>query len=110
MKVVAYVLGVLCIIAAVVYFVLPADQLPAFMPGHDAAMNQIHAKHGIAAAVVHLRGRRRGGAGWRGAGEGSKRKGIQGKAAADAVIAGQKSAVITARRCGRARRGLLGLA
>jgi hypothetical protein len=52
MKVVAYVLGVLCIIAAIVYFVLPADQLPAFMPGHDAAMSQIHVKHGIAAAVV----------------------------------------------------------
>ena len=52
MKVVAYVLGVLCIITAIVYFVLPADQLPAFMPGHDAAMNQIHVKHGIAAAVV----------------------------------------------------------
>jgi hypothetical protein len=32
--------------------VLPADQLPAFMPGHDAAMNQIHVKHGAAAAVV----------------------------------------------------------
>ena len=52
MKVVAYVLGVLCIVAAIVYFVLPADQLPAFMPGHDAAMNQIHVKHGAAAAVV----------------------------------------------------------
>jgi hypothetical protein len=52
MKVVAYVLGVLCIIAAIVYFVLPADQLPSFMPGYDAAMNQIHVKHGIAAAVV----------------------------------------------------------
>ena len=52
MKVVAFVLGVLCIIAAIVYFVLPADQLPAFMPGHDAAMNQIHVKHGAAAAVV----------------------------------------------------------
>ena len=52
MKVVAYVLGVLCIIAAIVYFVLPADQLPAFMPGHDAAMNQIHVKHGAAVAVV----------------------------------------------------------
>jgi acyl dehydratase len=62
------------------------------------------------AAVLHLRGRRGGSVGRRGAGEGSERKSIQGKAAADAVIAGQKSAVITARRWGRARRGLLGLA
>jgi hypothetical protein len=33
-------------------FVLPADQLPSFMPGHDAAINHIRLKHGIAAAVV----------------------------------------------------------
>jgi hypothetical protein len=52
MKAIIYVLGALCIIAAIVYFVLPADQLPSFMPGHDPALNQIHLKHGIAAAVV----------------------------------------------------------
>ena len=52
MKAVVYVLGVLCIIAAIIYFVLPADQLPSIMPGHDAAMNNIRLKHGIAAAVV----------------------------------------------------------
>jgi uncharacterized membrane protein YkvA (DUF1232 family) len=52
MKAIVYVLGALCIVAAIVYFVLPADQLPGFMPGHDAAIDHIRLKHGIAAAIV----------------------------------------------------------
>jgi hypothetical protein len=52
MKAIVYVLGALCIVAAIVYFVLPADQLPGFMPGHDAAIEHIRLKHGIAAAIV----------------------------------------------------------
>jgi len=52
MKIIAYLLGILAIIAAVVYFVQPADQLPSFMPGHAAGMGHIRLKHGIAAAVV----------------------------------------------------------
>jgi uncharacterized membrane protein YkvA (DUF1232 family) len=52
MKAIVYVLGALCIVVAIVYFVLPADQLPGFMPGHDAAIANIRLKHGIAAAIV----------------------------------------------------------
>ncbi len=52
MKAVVYLLGVLCILIAIVYFVIPADQLPSFMPGHAAGMAHIRLKHGIAAAVV----------------------------------------------------------
>lgn len=53
MKIIAYVLGVLCIALAIVYFVVPADQLPSFLPGHLAASTHLHhMKHGIAAAVV----------------------------------------------------------
>lgn len=52
MKAIVYVLGALCIVAAIVYFVLPADQLPGFMPGYDAAIAHIRLKHGIAAAIV----------------------------------------------------------
>jgi uncharacterized membrane protein YkvA (DUF1232 family) len=52
MKAIVYVLGALCIVAAIVYFVLPADQLPGLMPGHDAAIDHIRLKHGIAAAIV----------------------------------------------------------
>ena len=52
MKLVCYLLGVLLIIVAVVYFVLPADQLPGFMPGHESGLTRIRTKHGIAAGAV----------------------------------------------------------
>jgi len=48
------VLGIVLIIIAIVYFVLPADSLPSFMPGYDAGINHIRLKHGIAAAVVGI--------------------------------------------------------
>ena len=35
MKTVAYLLGALLIIVAVIYFAMPADSLPSFMPGHE---------------------------------------------------------------------------
>ena len=52
MRTIAYLLGILCIVAGIVYFVLPADQLPSFMPGHVAGMASIRLKHGIAAVIV----------------------------------------------------------
>ena len=44
------ILGVLFIIAALAYFTQPADALPSFFPGADAANPAKHMKHGIAAA------------------------------------------------------------
>lgn len=52
MKIVCYLLGILAIIVAIVYFLVPADSLPVFMPGHVAGSSHIHVKHGIVAAVV----------------------------------------------------------
>lgn len=52
MKLIAYVLGALLIIVAVVYFVLPADSLPTFLPGYEQGLARIRTKHGIAAGVV----------------------------------------------------------
>jgi hypothetical protein len=54
MKLVLTVLGILLLIVAAVYFVLPADQLPGFLPGHEAGVQRIHAKHGIVAGVAGL--------------------------------------------------------
>jgi hypothetical protein len=54
MKLIAYLLGLLLIILAVVYFVMPADSLPSFLPGHEAGVTRIHAKHGIVAGVAGL--------------------------------------------------------
>ena len=51
MKMLAYLLGIICVITAVMYFVMPAGQLPAFMPGYLAGSDHIHKTHALAAAV-----------------------------------------------------------
>ncbi len=55
MRMIAYILAIICIIAAVMYFVMPAGQLPTFMPGYEAGSAHTHMKHaiiGLVAAVV----------------------------------------------------------
>jgi hypothetical protein len=54
MKLLLTLLGVVLLIVAAVYFLLPADQLPSFMPGHEAGVARIHTKHGMIAAVAGL--------------------------------------------------------
>jgi len=48
------ILGVLLIVAAVVYWIEPAHSLPSFFPGHESGSSHHHVKHGIAALVVGL--------------------------------------------------------
>jgi uncharacterized membrane protein len=52
MRMLAYILAIICVIAAVVYFVMPAGQLPTFMPGYIAGSAHIHHSHAVAAAVA----------------------------------------------------------
>jgi len=52
MRLVAIVLGLVLIAIAVTYFMMPADQLPAFFPGHEAGVTRIHMKHGIVSGVA----------------------------------------------------------
>ena len=52
MKPVAILLGLVLIAVAVMYFLMPADQLPSFFPGHEAGVHRVHMKHGIVAAVA----------------------------------------------------------
>jgi hypothetical protein len=52
MKMIAYLLAIVCVIAAVMYFVMPAGQLPTFMPGYIAGSDHVHTTHGIAAAIA----------------------------------------------------------
>jgi hypothetical protein len=54
MKLVLTVLGVILLIVAAVYFLTPADQLPAFFPGHEAGVTHVHSKHGVVAGVLGL--------------------------------------------------------
>jgi drug/metabolite transporter (DMT)-like permease len=52
MKMILTVLGVILLVVAGVYFLIPADQLPGFFPGHQAGVTTMHTKHGIVAAVA----------------------------------------------------------
>jgi hypothetical protein len=52
MKAAAYLLGALLIVVAIVYFVVPAESLPSFFPGHEPGMTRVRLKHGIASGVV----------------------------------------------------------
>ena len=54
MKLVLSVLGVVLLVVAAVYFMMPADQLPGFFPGHMAGDTHVHTKHGVVAGVVGL--------------------------------------------------------
>jgi hypothetical protein len=53
MKLILTLLGVVLLVVAAVYFLLPADQLPAFFPGHEAVA-RMHYKHGIVAGVAGI--------------------------------------------------------
>jgi hypothetical protein len=48
----AIVLGLVFVIIALVYWLVPAGSLPGFFPGFEAGGTRIRVKHGIAAAVV----------------------------------------------------------
>ena len=52
MRAIAYILAIICVIVAVVYFVMPAGQLPTFMPGYEAGSVHIHTKHAVIAVVA----------------------------------------------------------
>ncbi len=60
MRMIAYILAIICIIAAVMYFVMPAGQLPAFMPGYEVGSAHVLVKHAdialVAAVVLFLVG------------------------------------------------------
>src|SRR5260370_44261 len=52
MKLILTLLGVVLLVVAGVYFLVPADQLPGFFPGHEAGVTRMHTKHGMVAAVA----------------------------------------------------------
>jgi hypothetical protein len=54
MRLVLTLLGVVLLVVAAVYFLVPADQLPSFFPGHETGLARIRTKHGIASGVAGL--------------------------------------------------------
>jgi hypothetical protein len=54
MKLVLSLVGVVLLVIAAVYFLVPADQLPSFFPGHEAGLARIRMKHGAVAGVLGI--------------------------------------------------------
>ncbi len=54
MRTAAIVLGLICAVVAIVYWLVPAGSLPGFFPGFEAGGTRVHVKHGVAAAIVAI--------------------------------------------------------
>ena len=54
MKLVLTLLGVVLLVIAAVYVLVPADQLPGFFPGHEAGVTRVHLKHGVVSGMLGL--------------------------------------------------------
>lgn len=54
MKIILTVLGVVSLIVAAVYFLVPADSLPGFFPGYESGVMRMHIKHGIVSGILGL--------------------------------------------------------
>ena len=52
MKLILTLLGVVLLVVAAVYFLMPADQLPSFFPGYAAGNTHLHILRAIVAAVA----------------------------------------------------------
>jgi hypothetical protein len=54
MKLILSLVGVVLLVIAAVYFLVPADQLPGFFPGHETGLARIRVKHGAVAGVIGI--------------------------------------------------------
>jgi hypothetical protein len=52
MKMLAYLLAIICAIAAGMYYFVQAGSLPTFMPGYEEGSTHIHHLHAYAAGVA----------------------------------------------------------
>jgi hypothetical protein len=52
MKMIAYLLAIICAIVAVMYYTMQAGSLPTFMPGYSEGSTHIHHLHAYAALVA----------------------------------------------------------
>ena len=50
----AILIGILLLVAAVIYFITPAGSLPGFLPGHESGVTTPHTKHGILALALAI--------------------------------------------------------
>ena len=52
MKMLLTVLGGALLVVAAIYFLMPADALPSFFPGHETGLARVRVKHGLIATVA----------------------------------------------------------
>ena len=49
-----YIIAALLAVIAIMYFTVPANHLPVFMPGYSADLAKKHITHGVGALVLAL--------------------------------------------------------
>jgi hypothetical protein len=54
MKAIVTIVGVIFLVVAAVYFLVPADSLPTFFPGHETGLMRIRAKHGMLSGAIGI--------------------------------------------------------
>jgi hypothetical protein len=54
MKLIVTLLGLALILVAVMYFKMPAEQLPVFFPGHEAGVTRVHMTHGLVTGLAGI--------------------------------------------------------
>src|SRR5262249_43059983 len=54
MKAIVTILGVILIVVAAVYFLVPADSLPTFFPGPETGLMRIRDKHGMLSGAIGI--------------------------------------------------------
>jgi len=54
MKNVVLIVGLALIVVGAIYFMMPADSLPGFFPGHEAGLARIRVKHGLLSAGLGI--------------------------------------------------------
>ena len=52
MKAIVTILGVIFIVVAAIYFLVPADSLPSFFPGHVDGLARMRTKHGMVSGAL----------------------------------------------------------
>jgi hypothetical protein len=54
MKLVLSLIGVVLLVVAAIYFLMPADQLPTFFPGYEAGLTRVRMKHAVVSGVIGI--------------------------------------------------------
>jgi hypothetical protein len=52
MKLICLVLGIALLVVAGMYFLMPADALPGFFPGHETGLARMRYKHGVVSGAI----------------------------------------------------------